>query len=117
MVQCRKGLRQGGEMIDELNKALDVFRGKWDELIEGRKNRAFFKRLKPTAVGWKTTDLAEFDQRFAALRGLSDQVHLGWMNDRWIAIFHLKEEELAWGVSLVKLMQRRPNSTDKVGLD
>ncbi len=104
-------------MIDELNQALAAYQKKWDELTLGRANAAFFHGLTPTAVAWKTQDLADFDRRFAGLRDQCDQIHLGWMNERWIAVLHLKDAKLGWGIRLIKLMQRRPGSLDATGLD
>ena len=104
-------------MIDELNKALDVYQKNWEAEKAQRTDQAFFSQLQPTAVGWKTVDDADFDTRFAELRGLADQIHMGWMNGRWIAVVHLREASLTWGIAVVKLMQRRPNSTDAAGLD
>ena|SRR2546421_9814010 len=104
-------------MINELNAAISDYQLKWKTLAAARHDRNFFEGLKPTAVGWKTSDPADFDKRFAALRAQSDQIHLGWLNERWIATFHLRDQALAWGVTLVKLMQRRPGSTDRIGLD
>ncbi|HUS26281.1 MAG TPA: hypothetical protein VMY99_02965 [Nevskiaceae bacterium] len=104
-------------MIDELQAAIKEYQTKWQGLMSGRKDRAFFESLRPTAAGWKTTDLADFEQRYTALRDISDQIHLGWVNERWLATFHLKDDALPWGLTTVKLMQRRPGSTDAVGLD
>ncbi len=105
-------------MIDEINAAIGDYQIKWCALIKGRKDVSFFESLKPFSVGWKVADLAEFDRRFAELRGRCVQVHLMWMNDRWIATMFLKEgENLSWNIPIIKLMQRRPKSTDALGLD
>jgi hypothetical protein len=104
-------------MFDQLNQALEDYFGKWGRLVEGRKNKEFFERLKPTAVGWKTTDLAEFDRLFAEWRQACDQIHIGLINDRWIASMHIKDTKLHGDIEIIKLMQRRPDSTDAVGLD
>lgn len=104
-------------MFDEVNKAIDEYLAKWQALVGKRKNKEFFERLKLMAVGWKTADLAEFDRLFSEWRGACDQIHVGWLNDRWIATLHLKDSELHGGITLIKLMQRRPNSSDAVGLD
>lgn len=103
-------------MIDELNAAINNYQLKWDTLLAGRRDANFFQGLMPTSVGWKTVDPADFDKRFVTLRALSDQIHLGWVNERWLATFHLREP-LAWNITLVKLMQLRPGSSDKPGLD
>ena len=104
-------------MLDELSTAFEEFQTKWNALVAERTNKAFFESLKPTAVAWKTTDLAEFDRIFAELREKSDQIHLGWINERWLATMHLREGEVKGGIKLIKLMQRRPSSTDAIGLD
>jgi hypothetical protein len=85
--------------------------------VANRQQADFFKTLKPTALGWKTTDLDEYDQIFASLRDECDQIHIARLNDRWLATMHLKDAKLEGGIEIVKLMQRRPGSEDKTGLD
>ncbi|HSD56347.1 MAG TPA: hypothetical protein VLA92_04295 [Candidatus Saccharimonadales bacterium] len=104
-------------MFHELTKAVNVYETNWKTLVAGRANREFFETFVPTAVGWKTIDQTDFDKRFAELRELSDQIHLGWVNNRWLATFHLKDTSLPMNIRLVKLMQRRPSSEDATGLD
>lgn len=104
-------------MLQELNAAITDYDRKWEALVAERKDRAFFEKLRPTAVGWKATDLTDFDKRFAFLRTYSDQVHLGWVNERWVATFHLRNQKLTGDITLVKLMQLRPGSKDHTGLD
>jgi hypothetical protein len=103
-------------MVDELNGAIRNYQLQWETLATKRRDRGFFENLRPTAIGWKTAEPGDFDKRFAALRAYSDQIHLGWVNERWIATFHLREP-LLWGITIVKLMQLRPGSTDRIGLD
>jgi hypothetical protein len=104
-------------MLDKLNEALQDYDQKWQKLIAGRTDHAFFEALKPTAVGWKTTDRAEYDRLLAELHDQADNVAEIWMNGRWVAKLHLKDVRLTNGVEIVKIMQRRPGSTDAVGLD
>lgn len=104
-------------MIDELNRAIETYHQKWHTLIDKRANKDFFCNLKPTAVAWKTTDRAEYDKLFAELHDLCDVIVDVEMDDRWIAKMHLKNTELTGGIEVIKLMQRRPGSTDAVGLD
>lgn len=104
-------------MIDELAKALQQYQKKWDALVADRKNKPFFESLKPTSVAWKTQDLADYDAKMAELRDLCDQIFVVWMNERWIAKLHLKDQSLPMNLRIIKLMQRRPHSTDAVGLD
>jgi hypothetical protein len=104
-------------MFDELNRAIDEYQNKWNALVAQRKNKEFFERLKPTTVGWKVADLAEYDRLKNEWRGACDLVFEKWMNERWIAEIHLKDTKLSGGIEVIKLMQRRPNSSDALGLD
>lgn len=103
-------------MINEVKGALSIYRQKWQLLTDDLKQTKKFQALSPIAVGWKVEDKTEFDLRLNALQPLCDQIHLAWLNERWLATLHLKSStEL--GVPIIKLMQRRPGSTDAVGLD
>ena len=104
-------------MIDEINKALEVYEQNWQSLISVRHERQFFASLLPTAVGWKVADRSAYDACLAELHDSADTIIQTWMNGRWIAILHLKDGMLANGVSIVKIMERRPNSVDALGLD
>lgn len=103
-------------MLSELDGCINDYLKKWERFVQERKDPAFFGGLKPTAVGWKTEDFEDFDHRLAQLKGACNQLHLGWVNERWLATLYLKDV-LAGGVRIIKLMQRRPGSTDEVGLD
>src|ERR1700754_4849654 len=104
-------------MLEELETAIKDYEQKWNKLIDSSADKIFFDGLLPTSVGWKTEDLADFDRRFAELRELCDQVHLGWVNDRWIATLHLTDKTLPLKLTVIKLMQRRPGSSDATGID
>lgn len=104
-------------MLDELCEAIEVYKIKWDKLVASTENKAFFGDLQPSSAAWKVTDAEEFNQKFNELRDVCDQIHMGWINERWLATLHLKDSTLPWDLSLIKLMQRRPGSDDAVGLD
>jgi hypothetical protein len=107
-------------MFDEVNRSIDEYLGKWQALIDARKdenNKEFFERLKPTAAGWKTTDLADFDRLLSSWREACDHMPIARLNDRWIAQMHLRDQKLHGDIQVIKLMQRRPESSDAVGLD
>ena len=104
-------------MIDEFNVATKEFGLKWQKLVEERKDKRIFESARPISIGWKVADKAAFDICYAELLDLCDQVHLKWMNERWIATMILREPSLEWGMQVVKLMQRRPGSSDTLGFD
>lgn len=103
-------------MIDDFNLAIKNYQKKWQFLTAGRKNQAFFEALKPTAVCWKTDDLADLDRRVMGLRTHADIVNYAWINGRWVVVAVLREP-LEWGIRIAKIYQRRPDSTDALGLD
>jgi hypothetical protein len=103
-------------MINELDIAIEDYQSKWQTLCAARADQAFFEHLKPTAVAWKVADLETFNACFAELRDRSALVHSAWINERWLATFYL-DEALTGGLKIVKLMQRRPESADALGLD
>lgn len=105
------------ELVNTYSLAITEYQAKWQQLVAARHDTAFFAALQPSAMGWKVADRTEFDAQLAVLRPLCDQVHLGWVNERWIATLHLKDQPLAWNIAIVKIMERRPGSTDAVGLD
>lgn len=104
-------------MIDELNQAISDYQAKWQSLVDGRSNKVFFEKQKPTGVGWKVNDTVELVQKFEALRDRCDQIHFGWIDGRWLVTMHKKDGPLVWGIEIIKLLQRRPNATTATGFD
>lgn len=104
-------------MIDDVSKAVADYIAKWHDFVAARTNKMFFENLKPISVGWKTEDMVDFNARFDQLRDMCDCIVLKWLNERWIAKMHLKKGSVGQGITMIKLMQRRPGSSDAVGLD
>jgi hypothetical protein len=104
-------------MLETVGKGLELYWNKWDTLVATRQDKQFFRSLKPTAVGWKVEDRAEYDRLVAELHDKAGQVVETWMNGRWIAKLLLRDAELPGDVRIIKVMMRRPGSSDAVGLD
>ena len=104
-------------MFDEVNRAVDGYLSKWQALVAARKNKEFFERLRPTAIGWKVADVAEHDRLVSEWRNSCDQIIAVWLNDRWITKMHLKDQKLNGNIEIIKVMQLRPGSSDALGLD
>lgn len=104
-------------MIDEINTALRDYFIKWQGLVDGRTERQFFADMKPTAVGWKVADRAEYVNVVSQLFDRCGRVHETRMNDRWIAKLVLDDLELEGGIIVLKVMERRPHASDALGLD
>ena len=104
-------------MIYEINSELKDYFVSWQALLAGRTDVDFFGALKPVALGWKVADKAEYARIYSMLHDKCDTIVETWMNDRWIAKMHLRDTSLEGGITIIKLMQRRPESTDLIGLD
>lgn len=104
-------------MWDQIVSGLQTYNEQWNELVSDRKNKAFFTQLKPVAVGWKVADREEYDEVCKQLHDDCDRIIETWMNGRWIAKLHLKESTLPGDIRIIKVMQRRPDSNDALGLD
>jgi len=104
-------------MNQEYSAALKGYMQKWDQLVAARHDASFFGNLQATAFGWKVQDRAEYTQRVAALHDQAEHIVETWMNGRWIAKLQLRDGSATNGIHIIKIMERRPNSTDAVGLD
>ncbi|HJP96375.1 MAG TPA: hypothetical protein VJ843_03295 [Candidatus Saccharimonadales bacterium] len=104
-------------MVDEFRTRTQAFLDTWQQFAQARSDAEYFANLMPTAIGWKFTDRDEVMQRFAEIRDNCEQVHFGWINERWIICVYLKDVTLPGNIKVIKLMERRPGSTDAVGLD
>lgn len=73
---------------------------------------------RPSTLAWKVTDITEFTETLGGFLkdNLVEQCHIGFVDKRYIASVVFKEP-LYREARILKLMQRRPGSTDPVGLD
>ncbi len=104
-------------MFEEYNTAVEHYYRRWQNLVKASKQAEYLGALPMTAIGWKVQDRVELLQRLDSLRDLCDQIHFGWVNERWLITLHLKDLALPQNIRVIKLMERRPKSTDAVGLD
>lgn len=103
-------------MIDDFNQGIAAYMQKWQVLVAARKDKEFFEAFKPTAVCWKVGDETDLDRRVSELRGQAEHIHWARLNDRWVVTAYLREP-LALGIRIAKVYQRRPASSDALGLD
>ena len=105
-------------MCDEYVDAITAYRKAWQGLAAEATDKKYFKNLKPTSLGWKVADRAELMQRLDSIRDACEQIHFGWVNERWLVTAFVRDPKaLPWGLRVIKLMERRPGSTDATGLD
>lgn len=72
----------------------------------------------PSTIAWKVTDIDEYGDALADFlkNNLIAQCHIGYVDKRYIASIVFKQP-IYKNTYILKLMQRRPGSTDAVGLD
>ncbi len=104
-------------MWEDIQTAAEQYNAKWRAFVAERKDRQFFEELQPVAVGWKVATYDEYKVACDELQTKADLVIHTWMNCRWIAKVHLKDDMLGGGIQIIKIMQRRPESADALGLD
>ena len=69
----------------------------------------------PTTIGWKVADAKTLYANLAALATVTEQAHIGVVNQRLIASVLLNDDFES--MRIIKLLQRRPQSSDRLGLD
>ncbi len=104
-------------MWEDIQTAVEQYNAKWRAFVSERQDRMFFEELRPVAVGWKVATEDEYKAACDELQGRADLVIQTWMNGRWIAKVHLRDDRLDGGIQIIKIMQRRPGSEDALGLD
>lgn len=103
------------KMIDSINVKLVKYLARWQEFEKSLINAGLDGPLKPTAIGWKVANRKNFDIAHTELMAISEQCHVGTVDNRLIGSYVLKTP-LA-GVPIIKLMQLRPGSQDPTGMD
>jgi hypothetical protein len=104
-------------MLEEISSEVEQYLARWQNLVNSRNDQDHFAGYRPVAIGWKVADRAEYDKLYRELHDQADTIIEKWMNSRWIAKIHLKDSSLPGGITLIKLMERRPGSSDAIGLD
>jgi hypothetical protein len=100
--------------LDKINSSLKTYFKEWDSYIKDLD----YLNLTPTSVGWKVKDIQKFNKILSSSLDskLTIQSHIGLVDHRYIASIVLSKPFYK-NISVLKLMQRRPGSTDPVGLD
>jgi hypothetical protein len=100
--------------IEDISKSAETYFKKLDAFVI---EHGLTKR-EPSTIAWKVTDINEFNDTLSGfLKGnLVIQCHIGFVDKRYIASVVFKQP-IYRNVSILKLMQRRPGSSDPVGLD
>jgi len=91
--------------------SLKVYQAAWSELKQTNKLPDFL----PTTLSIKVPSKTQLYQLLDNNSENIEQVHIGTVNDRYIASAVLKEP--FEGLPILKILERRPGSNDPLGLD
>lgn len=100
-----------------LQEQLEVYDAEWQELIERLALQALSSEIKASSVGWKVDGVEAFGNILGQLLMEFPQVHVGPVNDVRLIGSIILPSYIYREARVLKLMQRRPGSTDPLGLD
>jgi hypothetical protein len=103
--------------LAEVRRSLQEYFAAWRQW-SGEAQEAAGLRLgqcKPTNFGWKVADLATFNAALTDWMARTAQLHVSTVNERKLGL--LVPDQPIEGVPIVEIMQRRPGSSDPLGLD
>jgi hypothetical protein len=72
-------------------------------------------KAKPTTISWKVANKADLFKNLEILKDKTEQVHIGTVNERFIASVVLTKP--VHGMFIIKILERRAGSYDPLGLD
>ena len=95
--------------------ALAAHEAAWQKLLAAHQLQELGKQAVATTLSWKVADKAALFANLEDNAAAIEQVHIGTVNDRYIASAALKEPFA--GLPILKLLERRQGSDDPLGLD
>jgi hypothetical protein len=100
--------------VEDISQSAETYFKKLDAFVAEHR----LTKRDPSTIAWKVTDIDEFNDTLSGFlkSELVIQCHIGFVDKRYIASVVFKQP-IYRNVSILKLMQRRPGSTDPVGLD
>lgn len=101
---------------EALSQSMDKYFAKWDEYIARMGLFSIADKMRPVAVGWRVGSRAEYRRVMSVLDNFAVQIHSLSVGKRKFATVVLNEP-LARGITVIKIIERRPGSHDTVGLD
>jgi hypothetical protein len=99
----------------DLDTMLSAYHMAWHQLIAENDLEIFKESVVPTTISWKVSDKKTLFGNLEHLANHTEQLHVATVNDRFIASIVLKEPYD--GMQIVKILERREDSEDPLGLD
>ncbi len=106
-------LEQGGL---NLVGALQRYNLAWSALVSEYQLEDFTEFAKATTVSWKVADKTKLFFNLQSLAEDTEQLHVGTVNNRFIACVVL-HKPLEANILILKILERRAGSKDPLGLD
>jgi hypothetical protein len=100
--------------MDEIKSEVLSYLQDWQDFVKGPTFEDL-GNLKPMHFGWKVAEESDLIQIVAELTPKSRLVNIARVDNRKLALI-VTDLPIA-GVPIVEIMQRRPESADKLGLD
>lgn len=100
---------------DSLKVALAEYQNAWKAFIVINHLEPLEHTMRLVAISWKVEHKVALYGNLRLIGGQAEQVHIGTVNDRFIAMAVLKKEYA--GARIIKLLERRVGSQDPLGLD
>jgi hypothetical protein len=98
-----------------LKDSLAAYRKAWKAFVVINHLEAFEHTLEPVAISWKVEHKVALYGNLRLIGDQAEQVHIGTINDRFIAMAVLKKQYAE--ARIIKLLERRTHSQDPLGLD
>lgn len=98
----------------ELAEELTDYDNAWQNL--SKSVPTLDRSVTPTTISWKVASKAILFENLEHLAPQIEQIHIGTVNERYIAsaVFH---EPLKGQIAILKILERRQGSDDPLGLD
>jgi hypothetical protein len=106
-------LSGGSRSVAEAYKG---YQAAWTAFLKAYKLQSLEHFAKPTTFSWKVADKAELYKNLVATANITEQVHIGTVNGRFIASSVLTTP-IENDLYILKILERRFGSSDPLGLD
>jgi hypothetical protein len=100
---------------NSLDHMLDAYDTAWQDFIAANSLQSFIESALATTIGWKVDSQKALFENLEQLAGGSEQMHIGTVNNRFIATVVLIKPFRE--MRLIKILVRRSGSNDPLGLD
>lgn len=100
---------------DSLVSMLQDYDAAWEQLVARNDLQTFEQLAIPTTISWKVDGHKALFNNLEQLAAQTEQVHIGTVNNRFIASVVLLEPYR--DIRLIKILERRAGSSDLLGLD